>query len=115
MTTPPAAARQVDVLRLAGLTIGAPDLLLCTAVIEAVDVIIKIRHEAIGGDVPFADWRQDFLELTSGDINLIELVCVGWIWPAISLRPELTIDMLMQRIDHGKTSVALIPIGREQN
>ena len=53
MSTPRTAHadRKIDIGRLAGLGVRAPDLPLGRGVVEAVDIVVEVGDESVGGNV----------------------------------------------------------------
>src|SRR5215471_9415090 len=107
------AWQKINVGCLSGLGVSAPDLLLVGIVVETIDIVGEVGDQSIGGDVALSCRRQDFVEFFGGEIELVELVGVAGIGPAIGLGPQFTVDVRMQSVDHGEPRVGLVPVGRE--
>src|SRR5450631_148117 len=111
MSSPRAAyaGQKIDISWLPGLGIRAPDLPLVRIVVETVDIVVEVGDQSVTGKGSLSGWRQNFVELFGGEVELIHSVGVA----LVGLGPQFPVDVRMQGVDHGEPRVALVPMGRQ--
>src|SRR6266404_7501674 len=103
------AGQKIDISCLSRLGVRAPDLPLVRIVVEAVDIVVEVGDQSVGGNVALSSRWQDFVEFFGGEVELIQFVGVAGIGAAIGLGPQFPVDVRMQGVDHGEPRVAFVP------
>ena len=112
MSSPRAAyaGRKIDISRLPGLGVRAPDLPLVRIVVEAVDIVVEVGDQSVTGNGCAFRAAAELRGIVWWR-GRTDTFC--WRRRRLGLGPQFPVDVRMQGVDHGEPRVALVPIGRQ--